>query len=199
MERYIKKYSKRQWAAAPRNPLPIPVEKAVLRAAAIVKSSGSNARKLPKSETESQKFMSRPTPDQWRNAIEPTTKGAINSADAFNKKNADLVSNMHKIMNSSSGKITESVVNTVGKRREKIDKMKNGRMKPERFMGLVKAVSFGKENDVEKIAKEHKNLLDKMDARIVKEFLAAPKLEKVMMRERQKLRTVGTWPETNKA
>ena len=45
---------------------------------------------------------------------------------------------------------------------------------------------------------QHKNLLDKMDARIVKEFLAAPKLEKVMMRERQKLRTVGTWPETNK-
>ena len=34
--------------------------------------------------------------------------------------------------------------------------------------------------------------------KIVKEFLAAPKLEKVMMRERQKLRTVGTWPETNK-
>ena len=171
--------------------------KAVLRAAAIVKSSGSNARKLPKSETESQKFMSRPTPDQWRNAIEPTTKGAINSADAFNKKNADLVSNMHKIMNSSSGKITESVINTVGKRREKLVN-ENGRMKPEEIYGLVKAVSLGKENDVEKIAKEHKNLLDKMDARIVKEFLAAPKLEKVMMRERQKLRTVGTWPETNK-
>ncbi len=100
-------------------------------------------------------------------------------------------------MNSSSGKITESVINTVGKRREKLVN-ENGRMKPEEIYGLVKAVSLGKENDVEKIAKEHKNLLDKMDARIVKEFLAAPKLEKVMMRERQKLRTVGTWPETNK-
>jgi hypothetical protein len=36
--------------------------------------------------------------------------------------------------------------------------------------------------------------VDKMDAKTVKEFLAAPRLEKVMMSERQKMRTIGTWP-----
>jgi hypothetical protein len=103
-------------------------------------------------------------------------------------------------MNSSSGKITESVINTVGKRREKMVNA-NGKMKPEEIYQLVRAVSSSKsskkieDEELNAIAKEHVHLVDKMDARIVKEYLAAPRLEKVMMRERQKLRTVGRWPE----
>jgi len=118
----------------------------------------------------------------------------------MHKKNPELVSNMHKIMNSSSGMITESVINTVGKRREKMVNA-NGKMKPEEIYQLVKAVSSSKsskkieDEELNAIAKEHVHLVDKMDARIVKEYLAAPRLEKVMMRERQKLRTVGRWPE----
>jgi hypothetical protein len=179
--------------------------KTILKTSAIVKSttggSGTNAsapapRKLPRSETERAKFISQPTPEQWRNAMEPTTTAATKSIDALHKKNAELVSNMHKIMNSDSGRITESVINTVGKRREKLVN-ENGRMKPEEIYGLVKAVSSMKkikDADIDAIAKEHGNLVDKMDAKTVKEFLAAPRLEKVMMSERQKMRTIGTWP-----
>jgi hypothetical protein len=177
--------------------------KTILKASAIVKSTSStnNAsaaapRKLPRSETERAKFISQPTPEQWRNAMEPTTTTATKSIDALHKKNAELVSNMHKIMNSDSGRITESVINTVGKRREKLVN-ENGRMKPEEIYGLVKAVSSMKkikDGDIDAIAKEHGNLVDKMDAKTVKEFLAAPRLEKVMMSERQKMRTIGTWP-----
>jgi len=107
--------------------------------------------------------------------MEPTTTTATKSIDALHKKNAELVSNMHKIMNSDSGRITESVINTVGKRREKLVN-ENGRMKPEEIYGLVKAVSSMKkikDGDIDAIAKEHGNLVDKMDAKTVKEFLAA--------------------------
>lgn len=129
-----------------------------------------------------------------------TTNNSKNTSSLMHKKNPELVSNMHKIMNSSSGKITESVINTVGKRREKMVNA-NGKMKPEEIYQLVKAVSSSKsskkieDEELNTIAKEHVHLVDKMDARIVKEYLAAPRLEKVMMRERQKLRTVGRWPE----
>ena len=129
-----------------------------------------------------------------------TTNNSNNTSSLMHKKIPELVSNMHKIMNSSSGKITESVINTVGKRREKMVNA-NGKMKPEEIYQLVKAVSSSKsskkieDEELNTIAKEHVHLVDKMDARIVKEYLAAPRLEKVMMRERQKLRTVGRWPE----
>ena len=133
--------------------------------------------------------------------MDPTTTNTSNNTSSLmHKKNPELVSNMHKIMNSSSGMITESVINTVGKRREKMVNA-NGKMKPEEIYQLVKAVSSSKsskkieDEELNVIAKEHINLVDKMDARIVKEYLAAPRLEKVMMRERQKLRTVGRWPE----
>ena len=132
--------------------------------------------------------------------MDPTTNTS-NTTSLMHKKNPELVSNMRKIMNSSSGKIiTESVINTVGKRREKMVNA-NGKMKPEEIYQLVKAVSSSKsskkfeDEELNAIAKEHAHLVDKMDARIVKEDLAAPRLEKVMMRERQKLRTVGRWPE----
>ena len=133
--------------------------------------------------------------------MDPTTTNTSNNTSSLmHKKNPELVSNMHKIMNSSSGMITESVINTVGKRREKMVNA-NGKMKPEEIYQLVKAVSSSKsskkieDEELNAIAKEHVHLVDKMDARIVKEYLAAPRLEKVMMRERQKLRTVGRWPE----
>ncbi|CAL6416987.1 unnamed protein product [Bathycoccus prasinos] len=178
--------------------------KTVLKASAIVKSKGNGGgttattiqtpRKLPRNPSELESIITQPTREQWRAVMDPTTT-MNNNEYSLHKKNPELVSNMHKIMNSSSGKIiTESVINTVGKRREKM-------MKPEEIYQLVKAVSSSKsskkieDEELNVIAKEHINLVDKMDARIVKEYLAAPRLEKVMMRERQKLRTVGRWPE----
>ena len=73
-----------------------------------------------------------------------TTNTSKNTSSLMHKKNPELVSNMHKIMNSSSGKIiTESVINTVGKRREKMVNA-NGKMKPEEIYQLVRAVSSSK-------------------------------------------------------
>ena len=184
--------------------------KTVLKASAIVKSKGGGSggttatttpRKLPRNPSELESLVTQPTREQWRAVMDPTTTNSNNTSSLMHKKNPELVSNMHKIMNSSSGKIiTESVINTVGKRREKMVNA-NGRMKPEEIYGLVRAVSSSKsskkieDDELNAIAKEHINLVDNMDARIVKEYLAAPRLEKVMMRERQKLRTVGRWPE----
>jgi hypothetical protein len=182
--------------------------KTVLKASAIVKSKGNGGttattiqtpRKLPRNPSELESIITQPTREQWSAVMDPTTNTS-NTTSLMHKKNPELVSNMHKIMNSSSGKITESVINTVGKRREKMVNA-NGKMKPEEIYQLVKAVSSSKsskkieDEELNAIAKEHAHLVDKMDARIVKEYLAAPKLEKVMMRERQKLRTVGRWPE----
>lgn len=185
--------------------------KTVLKASAIVKSKGGGGgttattiqtpRKLPRNPSELESIITQPTREQWRAVMDPTTtNNSKNTSSLMHKKNPELVSNMHKIMNSSSGKITESVINTVGKRREKMVNA-NGKMKPEEIYQLVKAVSSSKsskkieDEELNTIAKEHVHLVDKMDARIVKEYLAAPRLEKVMMRERQKLRTVGRWPE----
>lgn len=185
--------------------------KTVLKASAIVKSKGGGGgttattiqtpRKLPRNPSELESIITQPTREQWRAVMDPTTtNNSNNTSSLMHKKNPELVSNMHKIMNSSSGKITESVINTVGKRREKMVNA-NGKMKPEEIYQLVKAVSSSKsskkieDEELNTIAKEHVHLVDKMDARIVKEYLAAPRLEKVMMRERQKLRTVGRWPE----
>ena len=183
--------------------------KTVLKASAIVKSKGTGGttattiqtpRKLPRNPSELESIITQPTREQWSAVVDPTTNTS-NTTSLMHKKNPELVSNMHKIMNSSSGKIiTESVRNTVGKRREKMVNA-NGKMKPEEIYQLVKAVSSSKsskkieDEELNAIAKEHAHLVDKMDARIVKEYLAAPRLEKVMMRERQKLRTVGRWPE----
>ena len=183
--------------------------KTVLKASAIVKSKGNGGgttattiqtpRKLPRNPSELESIITQPTREQWRAVMDPTTT-MNNNEYSLHKKNPELVSNMHKIMNSSSGMITESVINTVGKRREKMVNA-NGKMKPEEIYQLVKAVSSSKsskkieDEELNAIAKEHAHLVDKMDARIVKEYLAAPRLEKVMMRERQKLRTVGRWPE----
>jgi hypothetical protein len=185
--------------------------KTVLKASAIVKSKGNGGgttattiqttpRKLPRNPSELESIITQPTREQWSAVMDPTTNTS-NTTSLMHKKNPELVSNMHKIMNSSSGKIiTESVINTVGKRREKMVNA-NGKMKPEEIYQLVRAVSSSKsskkieDEELNAIAKEHAHLVDKMDARIVKEYLAAPKLEKVMMRERQKLRTVGRWPE----
>ena len=185
--------------------------KTVLKASAIVESKGGGGgttattiqtpRKLPRNPSELESIITQPTREQWRAVMDPTTtNNSKNTSSLMHKKNPELVSNMHKIMNSSSGKITESVINTVGKRREKMVNA-NGKMKPEEIYQLVKAVSSSKsskkieDEELNTIAKEHVHLVDKMDARIVKEYLAAPRLEKVMMRERQKLRTVGRWPE----
>jgi hypothetical protein len=184
--------------------------KTVLKASAIVKSKGGGGttattiqtpRKLPRNPSELESIITQPTREQWRAVMDPTTtNNSNNTSSLMHKKNPELVSNMHKIMNSSSGKITESVINTVGKRREKMVNA-NGKMKPEEIYQLVRAVSSSKsskkieDEELNAIAKEHVHLVDKMDARIVKEYLAAPRLEKVMMRERQKLRTVGRWPE----
>ena len=182
--------------------------KTVLKASAIVKSKGNGGttattiqtpRKLPRNPSELESIITQPTREQWSAVMDPTTNTS-NTTSLMHKKNPELVSNMHKIMNSSSGKITESVINTVGKRREKMVNA-NGKMKPEEIYQLVKAVSSSKsskkieDEELNAIAKEHAHLVDKMDARIVKEYLAAPRLEKVMMRERQKLRTVGRLPE----
>ena len=184
--------------------------KTVLKASAIVKSKGNGGsttsstiqttpRKLPRNPSELESIITQPTREQWSAVMDPTTNTS-NTTSLMHKKNPELVSNMHKIMNSSSGKITESVINTVGKRREKMVNA-NGKMKPEEIYQLVRAVSSSKsskkieDEELNAIAKEHAHLVDKMDARIVKEYLAAPRLEKVMMRERQKLRTVGRWPE----
>jgi hypothetical protein len=183
--------------------------KTVLKASVIVKSKGNGGttattiqttpRKLPRNPSELESIITQPTREQWSAVMDPTTNTS-NTTSLMHKKNPELVSNMHKIMNSSSGKITESVINTVGKRREKMVNA-NGKMKPEEIYQLVKAVSSSKsskkieDEELNAIAKEHAHLVDKMDARIVKEYLAAPRLEKVMMRERQKLRTVGRWPE----
>ncbi|CAL6429044.1 unnamed protein product [Bathycoccus prasinos] len=184
--------------------------KTVLKASAIVKSKGNGGgttattiqtpRKLPRNPSELESIITQPTREQWSAVMDPTTNTS-NTTSLMHKKNPELVSNMHKIMNSSSGKIiTESVINTVGKRREKMVNA-NGKMKPEEMYQLVRAVSSSKsskkieDEELNAIAKEHAHLVDKMDARIVKEYLAAPRLEKVMMRERQKLRTVGRWPE----
>jgi hypothetical protein len=184
--------------------------KTVLKASAIVKSKGNGGgttsstiqttpRKLPRNPSELESIITQPTREQWSAVMDPTTNTS-NTTSLMHKKNPELVSNMHKIMNSSSGKITESVINTVGKRREKMVNA-NGKMKPEEIYQLVRAVSSSKsskkieDEELNAIAKEHAHLVDKMDAKIVKEYLAAPRLEKVMMRERQKLRTVGRWPE----
>jgi hypothetical protein len=173
--------------------------KTVLKASAIVKSKGNGGgttattiqttpRKLPRNPSELESIITQPTREQWSAVMDPTTNTS-NTTSLMHKKNPELVSNMHKIMNSSSGKITESVINTVGKRREKMVNA-NGKMKPEEIYQLVRAVSSSKsskkieDEELNAIAKEHAHLVDKMDARIVKEYLAAPKLEKVMMRER---------------
>ena len=125
--------------------------KTVLKASAIVKSKGSGGttvttiqtpRKLPRNPSELESIITQPTREQWSAVMDPTTNTS-NTTSLMHKKNPELVSNMHKIMNSSSGKITESVINTVGKRREKMVNA-NGKMKPEEIYQLVRAVSSEK-------------------------------------------------------